>query len=181
MARTEKCDQLTPQPQAPGQRPRDPAAASRLACAAVSVAWALIAAAGSAYMFACSTQPVINPGDAPMWGPAWVQSIGFLAALVGLVWGGVLIVLLVLGVFHIRGAIHAAPGWVIAWTGVVVAGMVLEALYILGPGLLKSYPGHVGEVTVRPEYLRLAAGFLVAGAAMLGTLTGAGHTARRPG
>jgi len=115
-------------------------------------------------MFACSTQAVIGPGDPPMWGPAFVQSIGFLVALVGLVWGGALIVLLALGVFHIRGAIHAAPGWVIAWTGVVVAGMVLEALYILGPGLLKSYPGHAGEVTVRPEYLRLAAGILVVGA-----------------
>src|SRR5215813_14098712 len=62
------------------------AAATRAACVVVIVTWALIAAAGSAYRFVWSTQAIQNPGDATsFWGPAWVQTVGYLIALVGVV------------------------------------------------------------------------------------------------
>jgi hypothetical protein len=102
-----------------------------------------------------------------------VQTIGYMVAFVGLVWGAVLIVLLVLGVYHLSTVIHAKPHWVTAWSVAVLAGVVLEVGYFLGPSLTKGYPGYVGEVTVRPEYLWLAAGFLVVGATMLGILRAA--------
>lgn len=149
------------------------------ACVAVIAGWALIAAAGSAYRFLWSTQAIQNPGDSiALWGPAWVQTAGYLVALVGLVWGGVLIVLLVLGVYHLRGVIRATARWVIAWAVAVMAGMALEAEYVFGPALTKSYLGYVGEhATVRPEFLWLAAGFLVVGAAMLAILRASGRDA----
>jgi hypothetical protein len=165
--------QVIGQPSALGYRTQ--IAQTRWACWAVIVVWAMIAAAGAAYMYLWSTQPVTEfAGTPPPWGPAWAQSIGYLVALAGMVWRGVLIVLLVLGVFHLRRAIHTNLSWVIAWIGAVGAGMVLEVLYFLGPALTDRYPAHVGDVTVRPEFRWLAAGFLIVGAALLAVLTAAG-------
>ena len=56
--------------------------------------------------------------------------------------------------------------------------MSLETLYFFGPPLTKGYPDYVGDVTVRPEYLWLTAGFLGAGAVMLGILAAASRAAR---
>jgi len=162
-----------------GYRAPDPVTATGRACAAVTVGWALIAAGGSAYRFLWSTQVIQNPGDGPaLWGPAWLQAAGYLLALVGLAWDAVLIVLLVLGVFHLRGQIHAGPSWVIAWAAAVMAGMVLEVAYVFGHALTDSYPGYAGEhATSRPEYLWLAPGFLAVGAALLAIVRTAGRAA----
>lgn len=129
-------------------------------------------------MFAWSTQPVVNPDDGPsLWGPAWVQVVGYLLVLAGTAWGGFLIVLLVLGVTHFRIAMPARARWLLSWTVLVAAGIMLEALYFVGLPFTKSDRGYVGEVTVRWEYLWLTAGFLVVGAAMLGILTAAARLA----
>jgi hypothetical protein len=83
----------------------------------------------------------------------------------------------VLGVTHFRIVMRARARWLLSWTVVVAAGVVLEALYFVDLPFTKSDRGYVGEVTVRWEYLWLAAGFLIVGAVMLGILTGAARLA----
>jgi hypothetical protein len=167
------------QPPACGCRPSDPAAVTGAACVAVIAGWALIAAAGSVHRFLWSTQAIQNPGDGlALWGPAWVQTAGYLVALVGLIWGGVLIVLLVMGVYHLGRAVRATARWVIAWAVAAMAGMALEVEYVFGPALTKSYPGYVAEhATMCPEFPCWRPGFLVVGAAMLAILRAAGPAA----
>ena len=62
----------------------------------------MYAAAGSGYLFLSSTMPVTGPDEPALWDPGWVQTVMYIAAGIGLLWGVVFLPVLLLGLVYLR-------------------------------------------------------------------------------
>jgi hypothetical protein len=153
----------------PARKPQVRAVQTRRRCWALVALWSVFAAAVSGYVFLSSTLPVTTTGEPPLWGPAPIQVIMYVAVFVGLAWGGVLIPVLLLGLAHQR-AVQPRFRWALAWAGAVAAGVVLEVLYFTGIGYPVVPQGYAGPALVSWGQLWVAVGFLVVGALMLAVL-----------
>ncbi len=84
------------------------AEALRPSCRALVACWAVVGTVGCGYLFVSSTLPVTTLGEPPLWGPGWLSSIAVMAAIVlGLPWLGLPLILLPIGLVHLR---RGAPG-----------------------------------------------------------------------
>ena len=152
---------------------------TRRRCRALVAVWALFAAAASSYLFLSSTLRVTTTGEAPQWGPAWLQVIMYVATFVALIWGGMLIPVLLLGLAHVR-EVRARFRWALAWTGAVAAGIAVEVLYFTGVGQQFVPEPYAGPALVSWGPLWQACGFLAVGSVMLAVPSGAERSAARP-
>ena len=163
----------------PVVRARGSATANKRFAVFFTAAWAVYAAGASGYLFLSSTMPVTGPDEPPLWGPGWVQTVMYNAAVIGLLWGVVLLPVLLLGLVYLR-ALRARLPWMTAWIGAVAAGFVVEVLYFFDAGDQFMSPAYVGPAVLSWGRLWQTAGFLVVGSAMIAILLAAERPAARP-
>ena len=149
---------------------------TRRRCRALVAVWALFAILASGYLFLSSTFRVITTGEAPQSGPAWLQVIMYGATFVALIWGGMLIPILILGLAHLREG-RARFRWALAWTGAVAAGIAVEVLCFTGAGQKFVPEPYAGPALVSWGPLWQACGFLAVASVMLAVLAAAERTA----
>jgi hypothetical protein len=141
-------------------------------------AWALWAAATSAYLFIWSTMPVNQLDEPPLWGPDWLFTIMYFFALSALARPLLLVPLLITGLTHLRRTARARWRWVLAWVLAGSAGISVEVLDVTDYALPFPAPNYMGPAVVSWPNLVEAVGFLAVGAAMLGVLIGAERSER---
>jgi hypothetical protein len=139
-----------------------------------------LGAAGCAYLFAVSTQPVTIPDDPPVLGPPWLGGVAILLVFaLAVPWALLPVPLLIVGIRRLRQVPPAGRRWCAAWVAAVSAAAGLEVLAVTRSAQPWVSPAYLGPAVVNWAALAESAGFLVAGLVMLAVLTAAQRTLRR--
>jgi hypothetical protein len=156
------------------------AEALRPSCRALAACWAVIGTVGSGYLFLSSTLPVTTLGEPPLWGPGWLSSIAVMAAIVlGLPWLGLPLILLPVGLVHLR---RGAPGrlhWQIGWATLTAAEVLIEAMLVSGFAVPLLGEDYQGQAVVGWIWLTESAACLAIGMATLTLLARAARASDR--
>jgi hypothetical protein len=140
-------------------------------CRALAACWAVIGAAGCAYLFLSSTLAVTTLGDPFLWGPGWIQAIAVGGAIVlALPWLAVPAFLLVIGPIQLYRAAPARHLRLAGWVAAVAAAITLEVMLVTGFGVRPVAPDYQGAALISWAWLTDAASCLAIGAAMLAIL-----------
>ena len=140
-------------------------------CRALATCWALIGAAGCAYLFLSSTRAVTTLGDPFLWGPAWLQTIAVSGAIVlALPWLAVPAVLLIIGPIQLYRAGPARQLRLAGWVAATAAAATLEVMLVTGFGVRPVAPDYQGAALVSWVWLAEAASCVAIGTVMLAVL-----------
>jgi hypothetical protein len=175
-------DQAPSLPAPRSQKVASYAEALRPSCRALAACWAVIGTVGSGYLFLSSTLPVTTLGEPPLWGPGWLSSIAVMAAIaLGLPWLGLPLILLPIGLIHLRREAPRRLHWQVGWTALTAVAVLIEAMLVTGFAVPLLGEEYQGPAVVGWIWLTESAACLAIGMATLTLLARAARVSDRRG